>query len=309
MMTETKDEPWTVLRLLEWTTDFFKRRGSETPRLDAEILLAHARRCARIALYTSFAEVPSEEQLLAFREMVRRRGEGMPVAQLVGYREFYSLRFRVNEHVLIPRPETEHVVMEVLDHARAMASASRPLRILDLGTGSGAIAVSVAKHLHDVPGEVQIVAVDRSSAALEIARWNAEQHDAASLVRFLESNWFAALEPDERFDIICSNPPYVSESEYAELPATVRDYEPREALVAGESGTEIIEQILAEAAHRLRPGGRLVVELSPMIAAACLELAETNALLVDPRLIKDLDGNERVLSVGRSTSNMLKNPV
>ncbi len=117
---QSREEPWTVLRLLEWTTDFFKQRGSDSPRLDAEVLLAHARECSRIELYTSFAEVPEEEQRVAFREMVRRRGEGMPVAQLVGYREFYSLRLRVDENVLIPRPETEHLVIEALDCAKAM---------------------------------------------------------------------------------------------------------------------------------------------------------------------------------------------
>ena len=98
-MSDTQEEAWTVLRLLEWTTDFFKKRGCESARLDAEVLLAHARECTRIELYTAFAEVPSDEQRVAFRELVRRRGEGMPVAQLVGYREFYSLQFRVDDHV------------------------------------------------------------------------------------------------------------------------------------------------------------------------------------------------------------------
>ena len=114
-MSETQEEAWTVLRLLEWTTDFFKKRGGESARLDAEVLLAHARDCSRIELYTAFAEVPDEEQRVAFRELVRRRGEGMPVAQLVGYREFYSLKFRIDHNVLIPRPETEHLVIEALD--------------------------------------------------------------------------------------------------------------------------------------------------------------------------------------------------
>ncbi|MCG8648535.1 MAG: hypothetical protein MI861_01805, partial [Pirellulales bacterium] len=108
-------QPWTVLRLLEWTTDFFRKKGSESPRLDAEILLAHARDCSRIELYTAFADVPEDDQRVAFREMVRRRGEGTPVAQLVGHREFYSLSFRIDENVLIPRPETEHLVIEALD--------------------------------------------------------------------------------------------------------------------------------------------------------------------------------------------------
>src|SRR6056297_3255207 len=139
-MTTPSTEPWTVLRLRQWTTDFFKKRGSESARLDAEILLAHARNCTRIELYTAFAEVPDDEQRIAFRELVRRRGEGAPVAQLVGYREFYSLKFRVDENVLIPRPETEHLVIEALDAAKAMDCSDRPLQIADIGTGSGVIA-------------------------------------------------------------------------------------------------------------------------------------------------------------------------
>ncbi len=159
------EAPWTVLRLLQWTTEFFKQRNSESPRLDAEVLLAHARDCSRIELYTAFGDVPEEQQRVAFREMVRRRGEGMPVAQLVGYREFYSLRVRVDEHVLIPRPETEHLVIEALDCAKAMNVTDRPLQIADIGTGSGAIAVTLAKNL----SSAEITAVDQSAAALRIA--------------------------------------------------------------------------------------------------------------------------------------------
>ena len=294
-MSETKDEPWTVLRLLEWTTEFFKKRNSESPRLDAEILLAHARECPRIALYTSFAEVPGEEQLVAFREMVRRRGEGAPVAQLVGYREFYSLRFRVDENVLIPRPETEHVVIEAIDTAKKLNITDRPLRVADVGTGSGAIAVTLAKHISGA----EIIAVDLSPAALTIAQWNADQHKVTESIQFLESDLLEAVDSDVRFDIICSNPPYVSEAEYDDLPATVREYEPKDALVAGFQGVEIIERLLVGAPNRLESGGRIIVELSPMIAERCLEMAGEVDGLSDGRLIKDLNGQQRVLSVGR----------
>jgi release factor glutamine methyltransferase len=299
-----KDQPWTVLRLLEWTTDFFKKRGSESPRLDAEVLLAHARECSRVELYTAFGEEPDEHQRIAFRELVRRRGEGMPVAQLVGYREFYSLRLRVNEDVLVPRPETEHLVIEVLDCAKAMISPDRsqpepekdqPLAIADIGTGSGAIAVTIAKHLPDA----EVTAVDRSAAALKIAVWNAEQHGVSQRIRLLESDLLSAIDSPSQFDIICSNPPYVSESEFTELSATVRDYEPRQALVAGPEGTEVIERILSETPDRLRPGGRLVIELSPMIADACETMARRSSAFDDLRFVKDLEGHRRVLSLAR----------
>jgi release factor glutamine methyltransferase len=291
----TNDDAWTVLRLLQWTTEFFQKKASDSPRLDAEILLAHARGCSRIELYTSFAAVLTEEQITAFRELVRRRGEGMPVAQLVGYKEFYSLKFRVNEHVLVPRPETEHLVIEALDRAKEMKIVDRPLRIADIGTGSGAIAIALAKHLPTA----ELVAVDQSRDALAIARWNAEQHGVESRVEFLESDLLSAVESPDPFDIVCSNPPYVSQSEYDELSPTVRDYEPRTALVAGPLGSEVIERIIRETPARIVGGGRLILELSPMIAAACEQIANTSDAFGDARFIKDLDGHQRILSLSR----------
>ncbi|TWT98681.1 peptide chain release factor N(5)-glutamine methyltransferase [Stieleria varia] len=294
-MPESAEQPWTVLRLLEWTTDFFKRRGSESARLDAEVLLAHARQCSRIELYTAFQEEPDDEQKTAFRELVRRRGEGTPVAQLVGYKEFYSLRFRVNEHVLIPRPETEHLVIEALDCAKAIKPGDRPLQIADVGTGSGAIAVSLAVHLPSA----RITAIDLSPEALEVARWNADQHGVAERIDFVAGDLLADVTTPAKFDLICSNPPYVSESEFDQLQPTVRDFEPKLALVSGPDGTETIKRLLGESYGRLHQGGRLIIELSPMIAEACAELAEQISELGDLRFIKDLAGHRRILSLSR----------
>lgn len=294
-MSESQDEPWTVLRLLDWTTDFFQRKGSESPRLDAEVLLAHARECERIELYTAFADEPDGEQRVAFREMVRRRGEGMPVAQLVGYREFYSSRFRVNDATLIPRPETEHLVVETLDCAKQF-SLDRPLQVIDVGTGSGAIAISVVQNF----AAVEMTAVDVSEAALKIADWNAQKHEVADRIKFVKSDLLSEVEKPERFDIICSNPPYVSEAEYRELSPTVRDFEPRGALVSGPEGTEVIARLLEQTPERLRAGGRLIIELSPMIADACQAMALANPAFGDLRFIKDLDGHRRILSLQRS---------
>lgn len=291
-----RQEPWTVLRLLQWTTEFFQKRGSESPRLDAEILLAHARDCSRVELYTAFDQEPDDQQRVAFRELVRRRGEGTPVAQLVGYREFYSLRFRVTEDVLIPRPETEHLVVEALDCAKQMAIDGRPLQIADIGTGSGAIAVTIAKQL---PGAI-ITAVDRSPAALQIAIWNAKQHAVTDQIQFIESDLLSAVDCPDRLDIICSNPPYVSQAEYDELSREIRDYEPQQALLAGPKGTEVIERIFNESPDRLRAGGRLIIEMSPMIADACRELANQTKAFDDLRVIKDLEGHRRILSLARA---------
>jgi len=293
-MSERHDDPWTVLRLLDWTTDYFKCMGSESPRLDAEVLLAHARDCARIDLYTAFAEEPGEEQRIAFREMVRRRGEGTPVAQLVGYREFYSLRFRVSDATLIPRPETEHLVIEAMDCVKQFPE-ERPIHIADIGTGSGAIAISLTRNC----SAVEMTAVDVSEAALQIANWNAEKLEVMDRIQFVKSDLLGAVEQPQQFHIICSNPPYVSEAEYTELPPTVRDFEPRGALVSGPEGTEIIARLLEETPDRLHTGGRLIVELSPMIADACKALVQENASFDDLRFIKDLDGHRRILSVQR----------
>ena len=290
---QTRDEPWTVLRLLEWTTNFFKQRGSESARLDAEILLAHARECERIELYTAFAEVPSEEERVAFREMVHRRGEGMPVAQLVGYREFYSLRFRVNENVLIPRPETEHLVVEALDIIKHLGISDRPIQLADVGTGSGAIGIAIAHQAKNV----EVTAIDESKDALRIAKWNVENLKVADRVKLVQSDLFTAVKEPRTFDLICSNPPYVSESEYEQLPLSVRDFEPMSALVAGIDGMDVIKRLLEEAPARLADGGQMIVEISPMIAQRCCELIEETDDFGEPKLIKDLADHNRVFSV------------
>ena len=277
------------MRLLQWTTDFFKKKGSESPRLDAEILLAHARGCRRIDLYTAFADVPDETQLVAYRELIRRRGGGAPVAQLVGTKEFYSLSFRVDENVLVPRPETEHLVTEAVDLAKSISPPGRPVRIADIGTGTGAIVCSLA---HSLP-DAQLVATDVSAAALEIAKWNVQKLGFADRIDLREGDLTGPL-GGERFDILCSNPPYVSQSQYDELPPTVRDHEPAGALLAGPTGREVIERLLDEARTHLHPGGWLLIELSPMIAADCHAAAVAGGWH-QVRLVKDVARLDRIL--------------
>ena len=219
----------------------------------------------------------------------------MPVAQLVGYREFYSLRFRVTEDTLIPRPETEHLVLEALDRARSISDGGGSPRIADIGTGSGAIAGTLAKHLPNA----LITAVDLCPAALRVAEWNAQQHDVEDRIVFAQSDLLDAIDSPSQFDLICSNPPYISEEEYRQLSPTVRDYEPIGALVAGPNGTEVIERVLRQTCERLRSGGHLILELSPMIADSCLALVEDVGVFKDSRFIKDLDGHRRILSLIR----------
>ena len=318
----TNQDPWTVLRLLSWTTDFFRQRGSDSPRLDAEVLLAHSLGCSRIELYTAFGSEPSGPQRQTFRELVRRRGEGVPVAYLVGHREFYSLRLGVTPAVLIPRPETEHLVTLALDHAKSLAPTGsartgtpadnavaqcppptptlRPLKIADVGTGSGAIAVALAKHLPAVyPGGCLITAIDLSPDALDVARGNARDHGVDPQIEFVQGDLLDKLPAGSDFDMILSNPPYVSRGEYADLDPTVRDHEPKMALLAGERGTEIIARLIDQAASRLVSGGLLAIELSPMIAKDCSALVVADGHFHEPKLIRDLGGNQRIVTAIR----------
>src|SRR6478672_7807971 len=179
-------ESWTILRLLTWTTDYLKSHGSDSPRLDAEVLLAHARGCERIMLYTAFDQIVDESVRGKFRELVKRRAEGEPVAYLVGKREFYSLSFRVTPDVLIPRPETEFVVVAALDALKELPND--PL-VADVGTGSGAIAVAIGKHAP----RAKAIAIDISSAALAVAKENAAAHQVLERIEFLEGDLLASL--------------------------------------------------------------------------------------------------------------------
>ena len=288
-------EVWTIGRLLQWTTDYLKEKSATSPRLDAEILLAAARNCERIELYTAFDEEPEEGVRTRFRELVRRRAAGEPVAYLVGHREFYSLNFRVTNDVLIPRPETEFVVVALLDAAKELHPQTRPIRIADIGTGSGILAICAAKSLPDS----EVVAVDVSPAALEVAKSNAESHGVADRIEFVGSDLFQDV-PNGGFHFVISNPPYVSADEMRGLPADVRDYEPHTALYGGESGAEIIARLIPAASARLLAPGALIMEISPMIADAVRELLIDDGGFQDLQTIKDLSGEARVLVARRS---------
>lgn len=253
-------DTWTIGRLLQWTTEYFRQHGSATPRLDAELLLAEAVGCKRIDLYTSFDQVASQEIRARFRELVRRRVAGEPVAYLLGRKEFYSLTFRVTPDVLIPRPETELLVMALLDLVKSEGFGEL-LYICDVGTGSGILAVCAAKFLP----QARIWAVDASAKALEVARMNCQHHGVADRVELVQGDLLGWAPPDLRFHFILSNPPYVSEAEWTALAPEIRNYEPREALVAGPTGTEVIGRLVPQAAEHLYPGGWILLEISPMI--------------------------------------------
>lgn len=285
----SKDPPWSVLRLLDWTTDFFKSREVDSPRLDAEVLLAEAMGCKRIELYTRFEEVPAAGVRDAFKALVKKRGDGSPVAYLVGRKEFYSLEFEVEEGVLIPRPDTELLVVTALDLLKD--GGQDEAMIADVGTGTGAIAIALASQ---APG-VKVVAIDVSPQAVALANKNAEKHGVNDRVYATESDLFARLKESRTFDLIVSNPPYVTTNELIDLDATVRDHEPHLALDGGPEGTDVIERLLAEAPARLNEGGSLLIEIGPSIASRVEGLAKEAAGLDFVATLKDLAGLERVI--------------
>jgi release factor glutamine methyltransferase len=291
------DEPWTIGRLLNWTTDFLREKGAESPRLDAEVLLAHVRGCKRIELYTAFEEVADEQLRQRFRELVKERAGGKPVAYLVGQREFFSLPFEVTADVLIPRPETELVVVRALDLAKQSPLTERTdgIQIADVGTGSGILAVTLAKRLP----AAKVTAVDVSPAALAVAQRNAQRHGVAERIEWFHSDVFAGVPADRQFDLVVSNPPYITSAEMRALADDVRRYEPALALDGGEQGTAVIERLIPQAAQRLRPFGWLLMEISPTIVGQVESLVEAETRLERRATLKDLAGLPRVVQAQR----------
>ncbi len=281
--------------MLDWTTDFFQQHGAEQARLDAEILLAEALQCQRIDLYTRFNEEPDEAARGEFRDWVARHAEGEPVAYLVGHREFFSLKFEVNSSVLIPRPETEHLVTEALDAIPEFDH--QPPRVVDVGTGSGNVAISIAKHAPDA----LVMATDISDEALAVARRNAETHDLSGRIAIVKSDLLEDVEQFDEVDLIVSNPPYVGENETDQLDKSVLDFEPHQALFAGPQGTDIINRLITQAAERLASDGLLMFEISPMIADLCRQMVEGAEGLEFVRIVNDLAGLQRIV-VARKTS-------
>jgi release factor glutamine methyltransferase len=281
---------WTVLELLRWTQGHFASRGIENPRLDAECLLAHALASDRLRLYLDFEKPVEPAERARFRELVRRRAdERVPVAQLTGRKEFWSLAFEVSPDVLIPRPETETLVAWLLD---ALPDREAELELLDVGTGSGAIAVALATELP----KARFTATDVSQAALTLAERNALAHGVADRIRFLPGDGFAPV-AGRRFDAVLANPPYVAERDAASL-APELGHEPRGALFAGADGTDLLRRFAAEVGGHLAPGGRAAFEVGGEqagLVAAWLSAAG----LRDVEVRRDLAGRQRIV-VGRS---------
>lgn len=276
-------EIWTLLRLLRWTTDYFAEKGIDNPRLDAELLLAHVLELDRVGLYLNFERPLNAMELDAIRPLVKRRGQREPLQYLLGRTEFWSLPFEVTPAVLIPRADTEILVEEALSRADAEAG-----ELLDVGTGSGAIAVSLASELADW----QVTALDISPDALDVAQRNAAKNGVAGQMQFLHAD--LACLPQRQYDLIVSNPPYIAQAEWDELMPEVRCFEPQQALLAEEEGLACYRLLAEQAKDRLKQNGWLLVEIGYRQAEAVRHLFAA-AGLRDVFVRDDYAGQPRVV--------------
>jgi release factor glutamine methyltransferase len=282
---------WTIKALLAWTTEFLASKGIESPRAEAQILLAHVLRCGKVDLLIRYDEQPSEAERTRFRELIQRRVAGWPVAYLVGTRDFYLLSFEVTPAVLVPRPETETLVLEALAYLKPLSAPT----VLDLGTGSGCIAISLAQQKKDA----RVTAVDVSPDALTVARRNSARHGVADRIDFLQGDLFTPLAPGSVSDLVVSNPPYIAPGEFAALAPDVRDHEPRIALDGGSDGLAFYPRIAAAVGSYLKPGGRLLMEIGyTQDEAVRAILARQSELQLGPT-IKDMSGHPRVVVAKR----------
>ena len=283
---------WTIGRLLPWTRDHLAGKGVDQPRLCAELLLAKAMGCEKIHLYTRFDEVPAPAQLDVFREWVRAAAMRQPIAHLIGYREFFSLNFKVTPAVLVPRPETEALAEAAIELCRT--DTRRDWTVLDMGTGSGCLAVTIAKYV----ANARVVATDVSAEALAVVRENVEAHGVADRVAVAEADGLdlpgEAL-PDGGFDVIVSNPPYIPDDEIDALAPEVAQHESRMALSGGPDGLTFYRRIAADARGKLWPGGDVLLEIGAGQCEAVVELFTSAGPFTLVAVHKDVARIDRVV--------------
>jgi release factor glutamine methyltransferase len=278
------EEAWTVRRVLGWTAQHFEGKAIDSPRLTAEVLLAHALKVDRVRLYVDLDRPLSKPELTGYRALIERRSQGEPTQYLTGSREFYGRKFLVDPRVLIPRPETELLAEAAL---RALPKDA-PSRVLDLCTGSGCIAVTIACERP----QASVWATDLSAAACEVARANAEALGAGGRVTLMQGDLFAPLPAGAKFDVVVSNPPYVKTGEIATLSREVQK-EPKAALDGGADGLEVIRRIAAGAKAWLKPGGLLALEIGETQGAATWTLLKESGW-DEPKVEKDLSRLDRL---------------
>ena len=283
-----------VRDILNESTKALEAADIPSARLDAEVLLSFCLGYDRLEFYKNPDMTISETQLAAYKKLIARRLQWEPVAYITSRKEFWSFTLEVNSSVLIPRPDTEIIVEEALDIYRTFTSL--PVRILDIGTGSGAIALALASEIDGA----KVVATDISDAALKLAQKNADSLGLQDKIDFRQGNLFEPV--DGLFDIIVSNPPYIAAKEYEELPASVRAFEPREALLAGESGLEFYEKLICQAAPYLQKNGWLLLEIGAKQEASIRRIMDDSGFYDSIEMRRDYAGLPRVIKARRKVS-------
>jgi release factor glutamine methyltransferase len=278
---------WTLMEVLRWTAERFAGT-SDTPRLDAELLLAEVLALGRVQLYTQFDRPLDPDELTRFKGLARRRIEGEPVAYIRGRRDFWGRSFLVDSRVMVPRPETELLVQGALD----AAPEDEEIRVVDLCTGSGNVIISI---LEERPGWTGSGA-DLSADALAVASANRDAAELGDRLVLVEADLLDGVEPEPRPQIITANPPYVPDGDWAGLAPDVREYEPRGAITAGADGLDVIRRLLPAANAALAPGGTLLVEYDGRAQTPEIERLAADAGFEDITIVQDLAGLDRVLS-------------
>ncbi|MFQ5823181.1 MAG: peptide chain release factor N(5)-glutamine methyltransferase [bacterium] len=284
---------WPVLELLNWTTEYLSKKGFENSKLNAERLLSHSLNFHRVDLYLNFDRPLSPEELKRFKKFLKRRLRREPLQYILGETEFMSLLFKVNPSVLIPRPETEILVDTVLNKSKEQFQNKSTLSILDIGTGSGCIAVSLAKYLK----KARITALDVSDGALETAAENAHLNEVENKIHFFKENFLDSQfskNLSQKFDVVVSNPPYVSAEDFVKLPEEVKYFEPTIALQDGKDGLTFYYKIAEFSLKSLNPVGFVAVEVSMGQASQVKEIF-LNHQFSKITFFKDLNGNDRVI--------------
>jgi len=287
----------TILGILNWSTHYLGDHQIENPRLNAELLLALSLDLSREGLYARLDGQFKEENRETLERLIERRISGEPLQYILGHQEFWSIDLKVDPRVLIPRPETEFLVEQALSILFEI-SHRRPPYVLEIGTGSGAIAISLAKEVKDV----FMVATDISREALRLAKENAQSAGVLHQIGFVNGDLFGpvqSLRDKEVFDLILSNPPYITRSEIRRLAREIKDFEPTLALDGGEDGMEFYRRITLEAPFYLRKGGWLLLEVGEGQGEEVTELIERSESFLEPNLLPDLSGIERVAKAQR----------
>ncbi|MFP3866547.1 MAG: peptide chain release factor N(5)-glutamine methyltransferase [Desulfobacteraceae bacterium] len=295
-MKAARGAAWTIMDLLRWTNGYFRDKGVSEPRASAEVLLAYCLGLERLALYLRHDQPLSAGEVASFKALMQRRLAGEPTQYITGHQEFWSLDFLVSPAVLIPRPETEILIETVLEQVRQQDFPLTGGPLLDVGTGSGVLAIVLAQELPDS----QVAALDQSAAALALAQENARRHQVAHRIGFIRGDLLEPLAPRPRFAVIIANPPYVPTSEWGHLPREIRDHEPRVALNGGPDGLTVIRRLVSEAHHYLIPGGLLALEVGNSQAPAVLDLLSPQEAYGPGQVRGDYHQVERVVFARRA---------